>query len=188
MICHPSLILNIPTVRNTRLRAGCALFVAALCCLPGCSTEDPRLESLREQFVLRTEPTEPTTIADAKAKLAEDPHVKFVGRVAADECQAFTRSKASFLVTEILPDEHGHVGKDHADNCPFCKRKAAEAPRAAVQFVDEAGETLAVDARKLFSIEPGDTAVIRGTGELVTELDVFVVTADGIYLQSREVQ
>ncbi len=188
MICRRSLLPSVQTVKTRWLRAGCALFAAAMFCLPGCSTEDPRLQSLREQFVLRSEPTESTTIADAKAKLAENPHVNFVGRIAADEHQAFTRGRASFLVTEILPDEHGHGGKDHADNCPFCKRKAAEAPRAAVQFVDESGETLAVDARKLFGIEPGDTVVIRGTGELVTELNLLVVTADGIFLPPREVQ
>jgi hypothetical protein len=159
----------------------CALFAAALFCLQGCSTEDPRLQSLREQFVLRAMPRQPTTIADAKAKVAEDPRVEFVGRIAANEYEAFAPGEASFLVTEILPDDHGHDGTQHADNCPFCKRRAAEAPRAAVRFVDAAGETLALDARKLFGIEAGDTVVIRGTGELLAELDVFVVTADGIY-------
>ena len=188
-----SLILNSPAVgldgpwlvdKACWLRADWRLFVAALVCLPGCSTKDVRLPSLREQFVLRAEPEQPTSIADAKAKIAENRRVEFVGRIGANEY--FSPDKATFLVTEILPDEHGHSGNQHADNCPFCKRKAAEAPRAVVQFVDAAGEILAVDACKLFGIEPADTVVIRGTGELIASLNLLVVTADGIYLkQSR---
>ncbi len=183
MICRPPLVSNVQTAKTRWLRAGCALFAAALFCLPGCSTEDPLLRSLRERFVLSAEPTEPTTIEDAKARVSEKPNVEFVGRIAADENEAFTPGKATFVVTEILPGEDGHGGKYHADNCPFCKRKAAEAPRAAVQFVDATGEMLAVDARKLFGIGPGDTVVVRGSGELMTELDLFVVTADGVYLR-----
>ena len=114
---------------------------------------------------------------------ATKPNVLFVGRVAADEHETFVPGQASFLVTEILAGEQGHGGKDHADNCPFCKRKAAAAPRAAVQFLDAAGQTLDIDGRKLFGIAPGDTVVIRGTGELQTELDLFLVTADGIYVR-----
>ena len=49
-----------------------------------------------------------------------------------------------------------HVDKDHAENCPFCKLKTANVQRAAVQFVDEEGETLEVDARELFGAETGE--------------------------------
>jgi hypothetical protein len=109
-----------------------------------------------------------------------------VGRIDTGEHDAFTPGQASFLVKEILPDEHGHADEHHADNCPFCKRKEANAPRAAVQFVDETGQTLAVDARKLFEIEPGDSVVIRGRGEWLADVDLFLVTADGIYMQRRQ--
>jgi len=36
----------------------------------------------------------------------------------------------SAVVTGIPPDRDGHAGKDDADNCPFRKRKAANARRA----------------------------------------------------------
>ena len=183
MICRPSVVRSIQAAKTRWLRVACVLSAAALFCLPGCSTEDPLLQSLREKSVLRAEPTAPTTITDAKARLSENPNVEFVGRIAADESAAFTPGKATFVVTEILPGESGHGGKHHADNCPFCKRKAAEAPRAAVQFVDAQGEALAVDARKLFGIGAGDTVVVRGSGQLVKKLELFIVTADGVYLR-----
>ena len=167
-------------IDNRCSKAGWALLAACLC-LAGCSAEDPRLQSLRDQFLVLTEPTDPTSIAVAKEGLAEDPRVELVGRITEDEHTAFTQGRAFFIVTEILPDEHGHA--DHDDNCPFCKRKAATAPQAAVQFVDASGEALIFDAQKLFGVEPGDTVVIRGTGELMAELDLFVVTADGIHIR-----
>ena len=172
----------------SRLRIGYALLPVVTLCLLGCSMEEPRFQALRQQFVLPTEPTALTTIADARAQLAENPYVQLIGRIDTDEYRAFTRGKAAFLVTEIIADEHGHGGSDHADNCPFCKRKAAETPQASVQFVDESGDALNVDARKLFGLQPGDRVVIRGTGELVAGLNLLVVTADGIFLPPRDVQ
>ena len=171
------------TILPTITMAGRLLAVASLC-VAGCSTEDPRFKSLREQYLLAAEPTEPTTIADATTGVAEDSRVEFVGRVAANEFEAFTPGQASFLVTEILSDDHGH-GSDHdADNCPFCKRRAANAPRAAVQLVDAAGATIEVDARELLGIQPGDTVVVQGTGELNAKLEMLFVDADGIYVRT----
>ena len=180
MICRPSLVPKMTA-------AGCALVAAAVFSLAGCSTEDPQLKSLRDQFLLRSEPKQPTTIADAKAKVAENPRVKFVGQISSDVQEAFTPGKASFLLIEILADDHGHGSKQEADDCPFCKRRAANAPRAGVQFVDAAGETLAVDARELFGINPGDRVVVQGKGELMGESDLFIVTADGVYVRPQEI-
>ena len=173
--------MRLPAGFRVPFAVGCVA-LAAFFCVVGCSTEDPRMQSLREQFLLSDEPKGPSTIADATSNVAENPRVEFIGRVAANEFEAFTPGQASFLVTEILPDDHGH-GSDHdADNCPFCKRRAAEAPRAAVQFVDATGEPLDVDARELFGIEPGDTVVVRGMGRQFAKLDMLFVDADGIYL------
>ncbi|MEX0820431.1 MAG: hypothetical protein WD070_12595, partial [Pirellulaceae bacterium] len=159
--------------------------LAVLLFFTGCTaeTEDPQVLALRQQLSLAAEPESVATIADAKAAAAENPDVVFVGRIGAGEHEPFVPGQASFVVTEILPDEDGHGGKSHADNCPFCKRQAADAPRAAVQFVDASGKTLAIDARKLFGIQPGDTVVVRGKGEVLGELDMFQVTADGIYVR-----
>lgn len=155
---------------------------AVLLLLAGCSTEDPNHAALRQRLVLAGEPESATTIADAKVAVAESPDVIFAARIAADEQEAFVSGQASFLVREILPDDHGHGDKEHADNCPFCQHKAAKAPRAVVEFLGDAGEPLAIDARELFGVKPGDTVVIRGKGELLDGLDIFHVVANGIYL------
>lgn len=157
--------------------------LAVVLLITGCSAENPRLVKLRQQLVLAVEPESVTTIDAARAEAIENPRVTFVGRITGNEHEVFVPRQASFVVTEILADEVGHGGKDHAENCPFCKQRAANAPRAAVHFVDSSGELLAVDARELFGIRVGDTVVIRGQGEVPTELDMLQVTADGIYIR-----
>lgn len=153
--------------------------------LVGCAAEDPQVVTLRQRFLLPEEPTASTSVSDARDAAAEDPDVLFVARVAYDEHEAFVPGRAVLFVSEILPEQEGHGGKDHVDNCPFCKRKAAKAPRAAVQFVDESGEPLAVDARELFNVQPGDTVVVRGKGEVLPEANMLQVEADGIYVRDR---
>ncbi|MBC8355441.1 MAG: hypothetical protein H8E66_25975 [Planctomycetes bacterium] len=154
----------------------------------GCSTEDPQVQAMRGRLLLEEAPDHAMTITEAKSAVTENANVAVIARIAPDLHEAFVPGQAAFLVTEILPEEDGHGGKQHADNCPFCKRKAAEAPRAAVQFVDESGSPLKADARELFGIRCGDEVVIRGKGELLGELNIFQVTADGIYLRNRRAE
>ena len=173
---RPGTHLGLPTI---------VYLAAVLLSSVGCSSADPELVALRKKFLLHDEPNSPTTIAHARTATAENPSVMFVARVHHDELEAFVPGQAAFLVTEILPDEHGHGGKQHADNCPFCQRKSAQAPRAAVQFIGKSGTPLSVDARELFGIKPGDEVVIGGEGEVLADLNIFQVTAAGIYLRSR---
>lgn len=159
--------------------------VTSLFLSSGCDEKDSELEAMRGRLLLDEAPANAMSIVEAKAAISENASVSVSALIAPDEDEAFVPGQAIFLVTEILPDEDGHAGKEHADNCPFCKRKAAQAPRAAVQFVDESGEPLRADARELFGVQCGDEVVIRGKGELFAELNIFQVTADGIYLQDR---
>jgi hypothetical protein len=162
--------------------AGSVLLLAVFQILTGCATEDPQMVSLRQKLVLPSEPPEATSIAAARAHAETQGSVVLAGQVAADAQEAFIPGKATFLVTEILADlDHGP--NHDADNCPFCKRRAAEAPRAAIEFADKDGMPLRCDARKLFNIEPGDQVVIRGHGEWISDLNLFRVSADGIYVR-----
>jgi hypothetical protein len=172
---------TIAVARRGKLPA--CLSALSLLLLVGCSAEDPQIVALRQGLLMVAEPAAATTIAEAKAAAADKRDVLFIARVAEDEHAAFAPGKASFLVTEILPDKHGSGCKD---DCPFCARKAAEAPKAAVQFIDESGEPLAVDSRKLLGVRPGDTVIVQGKGEIVPELDMLQVMGERIFVRSRE--
>ena len=72
-------------------------------------------------------------------------------------------------------------------NCPFCKKKQAGAPMAAVQFLGADGKVIPIDSRKLFGIEKGADVVVRGTAIFDPKLAIQVIqfTADGIYIRPR---
>lgn len=116
----------------------------------------------------------------AVAPLAAGEEVWVVGRIFAGDFEPWENGQASFLISEL--PEQGHGAGHDADNCPFCKRKAAQAPKAMVRFRDEAGQTLAVDARKLFDIKTQDVVVVRGTAT-VGELNTLIIDATSLYVR-----
>jgi hypothetical protein len=125
-------------------------------------------------------PAESAPAADTAPPVAES--VVVVGRIFAGDMEPWDTGKASFLIAE-LPDE-GHGEGHDADNCPFCKRKAAKAPTAIVQFVDAAGQVIPIDARKLFGVDKKDVVVIRGQAT-AGELRAMVVTATDMHIRPK---
>jgi len=104
--------------------------------------------------------------------------VSVIGRIFAGELEPWDPGQAAFLIAE-LPDE-GHGEGHDADNCPFCKRKAARAPTAMVQFVDDSGAVIPIDARKLLGVEKKDVVVV--VGEAVPgDLNSMVIRATGLH-------
>ena len=97
-------------LRFVHLQAAVVILqLAVLVSIVGCGTEDPRIGKWRSEFLLTNAPGGTTSLADAKAHLAESPTVVFEGRVGPGPDNVFTSGKAAFLVTEILSDEHTHA-------------------------------------------------------------------------------
>lgn len=102
-----------------------------------------------------------------------------IGRIHAGDFEPWETGQAAFLISEV-PDE-GH-GKGHdVDNCPFCKRKAAQAPKGMVRFLDAEGQPIPIDARKLFGVEKNDIVVIYGA-VAVGELNTLMIDASGLHV------
>lgn len=104
--------------------------------------------------------------------------VNVVGRIFAGDLEPWEAGQASFLLAELPAEGHGE-GHD-ADNCPFCKRRAANAPTAIVRFVGDDGEVLPHDVRQLFGVEKNSVVTVRGVATR-GELNTLVVTAEGLY-------
>lgn len=168
-------------------RCGQLAFVLAVsvCMFGGCSREESAIAVLRRELLLEREPSDMTSIAIAKEMVAENPDVSIIAQVSADEHNAFVRGKAVFSVIEILTGHAGQLDQNHVDNCPFCKRRVEEAPRAAVQFVGEMGDLLDVSASELVGIRPGDIVVVQGKGEIMNGIDMLKVTAKSIFVRTR---
>lgn len=174
-----------------RLLACLCLLVAGLSgFLPCPANEAMTAVGARERFVLPQEPAGATSIADAKASLEKAPDVArpvlVVGQIGAREHDPFLEGKASFIMIDIVDDGHAKKPGHDADNCPFCKKRRAKLPLAAVEFVDESGKVVPIDSRELFGLQKGREVVVRGTATYNTKLPVPVlqVTADGIHVRA----
>lgn len=142
--------------------------------------------ALRGRLVLDAEPAGAVTPTEAKAKLTKDPQpVVLAGRVGARGMEPFLENKASFVLVEIPADDHAKKAGHDDENCPFCKRRQANSPMTAVQFVGPDGKPLPIDSRKLFGIQKGADVVVRGQGVFDPKLAIPVIqlTADGIHVR-----
>ncbi len=173
---------------NSRLWFGLAfsaLFVS------GCAqtTVDPAIAAARDRFSLATEP-DSQTLSEVAALIGSNPEgddatgeddqaVTVKGRVFSGELDPWEPGKATFILSELPEDGHGE-GHD-ADNCPFCKRRAAQLPTAIVTFNDKHNRTLAIDVRELFEIEKNQVVVIQGTAS-PSEFNTINLVATGIHV------
>jgi hypothetical protein len=137
-------------------------------------------------LLLAEEPAGAVSLAAAKAQLTTTPQpIVIAGRIGARGMDPFLEGKASFSLLEIPADDHADKPGHVADDCPFCKKRNANSPLAAVQFLGADGKALPVDARKAFGVQQGSDVVIRGTGVFDPKLGIPVIqmTADGIHVR-----
>jgi hypothetical protein len=160
-------------------------FLAGIATVPCLGFEiDPA--TVRGQLVLPAEPEGAVTPTAAKEKLTKEPQpIVLAGRVGARGMEPFLDNRASFVLVEIPADDHDKKPGHDNDNCPFCKKRQANAPMIAVQFVGADGKVIPVDARKLFGIQKGSEVVVRGQGVFDPKLAIPVIqlTADGMYVR-----
>lgn len=144
--------------------------------------------AVRQALVLAEEPAGAVSLAAAKGGLGLEPKpVVVAGRIEAKGMDPFLQGKASFSLLEIPDDDHAEKPGHNADDCPFCKKRQANATMAAVQFLGADGKPIPVDARTLFGVDKGRDVVVRGTGVFDSKLGIPViqVTADGIFVRPR---
>lgn len=173
-------------LRSALINLGLAVLVVAA----GCQQQDPHVVELRKQLVLTDEPTGASsieaTLAKAKETEVEDVgDVVLVGRIGVGEFEPWAEGQASFLMSEALPEtDHASTAGHDPANCPFCRRRAEKAASftALVQFRDDKGEVLPIDARELLGVEKNQVVVVRGKAR-VDKVGTLVVAADGIHVR-----
>lgn len=151
--------------------------------------------ALRSKLVLPQEPLDPLTPTAAKETLlskdarkdaSKGPQaIVIAGRIGAKGMEPFLENKASFVLQEIPADDHAGKAGHNADDCPFCKKRSANAPMVAVQFVGADGKVLPLDARKLFGIQKGQEVVVSGMGVFDPKLAIPIIqlTAGAIHVR-----
>lgn len=153
--------------------------------LAGCGTSvDPQVLKIREQF-LSDQPQGPEKpVADIRkaiqsGDLKKDGSFTIRVRINAGEVSPFSNGSARFFVT----DATGHDGDEEHDphECPFCRRDV-KSMMALVEFRDDSGEVLQIDARELFDLKEFDLLVVEGTGH-VDEEEILVISARRIFVK-----
>ena len=147
----------------------------------GCTASDPDLDVQRARYVLSTEPQGAVGVLDIRETLEGESDVVVVGRIGGI-ADPWTRGLATFVIADpaagLVADNH-----DEECDCPFCVQATDETDSLAlIQFVDDSGEVLSIDAQTLFRISSDQTVVVSGQARL-DELGHLVVSASGLYVR-----
>ena len=81
-----------------------------------------------------------------------------------------------------MTDATGHDGDEShkPHDCPFCKRDI-KSVIARVEWNDNQGKLIDLDARKLFDVKEFDLLVIEGTGQFSDD-DILIITASKVFV------
>jgi hypothetical protein len=150
----------------------------------GCGESlDPAIVAVRDKAVSSTKLDNARPIPDIRKGLKSDElkaDSKFVvrARINAGDFPPFVDGMAAFVVT----DATGHDGDEshNPHECPFCKRDINNVI-AQVQFVDDSGKTIQMDARELFGVKEFDLLEVEGTGSF-DESDMLEIKASRIFI------
>lgn len=145
--------------------------------------------AMRGSMLLAEEPAGAVSIAAAKAKLTATPQpVVVAGRIGGKGTSPFGKNEATFSMLEIPTDDHAAKPGHKPDDCPFCKKRTANSPIAAVSFAGADGKVVAVDAQKLLGVAEGQDVVVRGQGFFDPKLGIPVIqiNADGLYIRGAK--
>lgn len=132
---------------------------------------------------------------EAKAPLVEELDVILVGSVGgvpnpSDQSTPdfpFAKGQAIFFLVDpevaAEAEEHAHTHAE-GEECAFCAAHAADSAHAiaVVQFADEKGKPLPVDARELFELKEKETVVVKGKAK-ATANGMITVDATGLYVR-----
>jgi hypothetical protein len=143
------------------------------------------LARLRGKYFLPAAPSKVQPITEAKRAVEENADVVLKGRISAGKHDPWEVGKATFVITEAAIEltDHDKDPNHDSDNCPFCKRrKSAAEATAIVQFVDDNGVVLPVDAQQLLDARKDQIVFVHGAGQ-VNGLGTLVVNVQGIYVQ-----
>jgi hypothetical protein len=142
--------------------------------------------AVRGRMLLAEEPAGAMTLAAAKAKLTPAPQpVVIAGRIGGRGTDPFGKGEATFSMLEIPTDDHAKKPGHKPDDCPFCKKRAANSPIAAISVVGADGKVIPLDAKTLLGLREGQDVVVRGKGFFDPKLGIPViqVTADGLFVR-----
>jgi hypothetical protein len=174
---------------QTRMLILTAAVLGLLPLLAGCQESDAKAKvdvaKHRSRLILVEEPDGGQGVEDTRDAMPREGEFVVVGRVGGRP-EPWTKGQASFFVADaslILASDGKHDCDD--PSCAYCSKSEALAQKkmlALVQFVDEDGQVVPVNAQELFDIKENDMVVVRGTAKIAKD-KWLVITANGLYVR-----
>ena len=140
---------------------------------------------LTGESVTPTQIKEAQSSKDASTKdalVTQPQEILLAGRIDAGDSPAFSPKESAFILSQ-LPDEGHGDDPEHADNCPFCKRRLKNAPKAIVQIRNEEGELLPISVDSLLGLKKGDAVLVAGEARYDDTLKTIFVQAKKISMR-----
>ena len=148
---------------------------------PTVKTPAPKIDGTK--FVLAEEPADAKTVLEVREEAKDGDDVVIVGRIGGDR-DPWVTDRASFLIVDptLIP-----CNERKGDNCPTpwdycCDADVLAKSKATIKFVDDAGKTLANDARQLFNVKELQTVVVKGQAKR-DEAGNLTVLASGLFVR-----
>jgi hypothetical protein len=138
--------------------------------------------------MLSAEPENASDIIDFKSKLitglGAGGEEVIVGRVSTGG-EPWDTTQATFLLRDMnsTTESHDHAGGDHS-NCKFCQAEKAKEleSMALVRVVDDNGDVLKSDPRKLLGLKEDQVVVATGQGQIDDD-GAFVFDAAKLFVR-----
>lgn len=181
------------TQTMTKTTTVCGVLLGAMWLLIGCGQPGappaattkaaaPKIDGTK--FVLSEEPAEAKAVSEVREEAKNGDEIVIVGRIGGDR-DPWVRDRASFLIVDqkLIP-----CNERKGDNCPTpwdycCDSDVLAKSKATIKFVDDAGKTLANDARQLFNVKELQTVVVKGQAKR-DEAGNLTVLASGLFVRA----
>ncbi len=155
---------------------------------PTLTTKTPAPKIDGTKFVLAEEPADAKTVDEVRETAKDGDDVVIVGRIGGDR-DPWVADRAAFL---IVDPSRIPCSERKNDSCKtpwdYCCETDLAKSKATIKFVDDAGKTLANDARQLLNVKELQTVVVKGHAKR-DEAGNLTVLASGLFVrQNNEVK
>jgi hypothetical protein len=134
------------------------------------------------RYVLAEEPADAQSVVAVKKVAKDGDEVTITGRIGGD-VDPWVKGRAAFLIADhsLIP-----CNEREGDSCPtpwdYCCESGIAESKATIKIVDDAGETVATDARELLGVKELQTVTIRGQAKR-DEAGNLTVLAKSVFIK-----
>ena len=149
---------------------------------PGTDKSPPPVAAPDARYLLAEEPADAKPVIAVRKDAKDGDEVTITGRIGGD-VDPWVPGRAAFVIADhsLVPcnEREGDTCQTPWDYC--CESNLAES-KATIKIVDEAGQTVATDAKQLLGVKELQTVTIRGQAKR-DEAGNLTVLAKSVYVK-----